>query len=385
DDVVGKLHLDGDLLREGLPRSPYASVNYGAAGVAYALYRIACTRQDPELLALADVWLARAEEALEEEEGFYNAELDMDVETIGRISPYHTPSGVCVVRFLIARASGDLRGQLEALSGFVATASRPCDHLDLTLGKSGVVLAGAMLYEALTDTAWAKRSGLLALGNRLLAEAWETVKDYAPVGPGCELGNVGLAHGWAGLLYATLRWHQATGAPLPDVLPGRLAELAGCAEESGRGVRWLWDFGRAELAMPGWCNGSAGHVYLWALAYRVLGNDAYRDLAIRTGWNAREDSAAVGTLCCGLAGRSYSLVHLYQLTNEVAWLERADVLAGQAAHQIRHGQAAEYDGFEMSLYKGELGVALLLSDLTHPDQAVFPFMESEFSGLRRTP
>ena len=60
------------------------------------------------------------------------------------------------------------------------------------------------------------------------------------------------------------------------------------------------------------------------------------------------------------------------------------MLAGQAAHQIRHGQSAEYDGFEMSLYKGELGVALLLNDLTQPNQAVFPFMESEFAGLRQT-
>lgn len=382
EDVLEALQLDGDLLREGLPRSPYASVTYGTAGIAYALYRLACARQEPALLALADVWLTRAEEALGDEAGFYNADLDMDVETIGRISPYHTPSGVCAVRFLVARAMGDVRTQLEALSGFVVAAGHSCDTLDVTLGKAGVMLTSAMLYEALSDASWAERSGLLALGNRLLAELWETVEAYATIGVNCELSNLGLAHGWAGLLYGTLRWHAATGAPLADALPERLAELAGWAEETGRGVCWLWDLEREDMMMPGWCNGSAGQVYLWALAYRVLGDQRYRELALRAGWNAWEDTAVVATLCCGLAGRSYSLLHLYQLTGETAWLERAQTLAARASHYIRHSQSAEYDGFEMSLYKGELGVALLLSDLTQPDRAVFPFLESEFDAKK---
>lgn len=379
-DVLEAVQLDGDLLREGLPRSPYASVNYGAAGIAYALYRMACTRQEPALLALADVWLTRAEEALGDEAGFYNADLDMDVETIGRISPYHTPSGICAVRFLLARAMGDTRTQLEALSGFVAATGQPCDTLDVTLGKAGVVLTSAMLYEALSDASWAERSGLLGLGNRLLAELWETIEDYASIGADCELSNLGLAHGWAGVLYGSLRWHVATGAPLPDALPERLAELASWAEETGRGMCWLWDLKQEDRVMPGWCNGSTGQVYLWSLAHRVLGDQRHRDLALRAGWNAWEDPAVAATLCCGLAGRSYSLLHLYQLTGEAAWLERAQALAARASHHIRNSQSAEYDGFEMSLYKGELGVALLLSDLTQPDRTVFPFVESEFAA-----
>jgi serine/threonine-protein kinase len=384
EDVLEALQLDGDLLREGLPRSPYASVNYGAAGIAYALYRMACTRQEPALLALADVWLTRAEEALEDEAGFYNADLDMDVETIGRISPYHTPSGICAVRFLVARAMGDTRIQLEALSGFVAAAGQPCDTLDVTLGKAGVMLTGAMLYEALSDASWAERSGLLTLGNRLFAELWETIEDYASIGSDCELSNLGLAHGWAGVLYGSLRWHVATGAPLPGALPERLAELASWAEETGRGMCWLWDLKQEDMVMPGWCNGSTGQVYLWSLAHRVFGDERYRNLALRAGWNAWEDPAVVATLCCGLAGRSYSLLHLYQLTGGDAWLERAQALATRASHHIRHPQSSEYDGFEMSLYKGELGIALLLSDLTQPDYAVFPFLESEFEAKRLT-
>jgi serine/threonine-protein kinase len=141
----------------------------------------------------------------------------------------------------------------------------------------------------------------------------------------------------------------------------------------GRGCHWLWEFNKGELSMSGWCNGSAGYVYLWSSAFRLLGDGIYRDLAVRAGWHAWEDAAVIATLCCGLTGRSYSLMHLYQLTGDKRWLERSWLLAEKAAHHIRHSQLAEYKGFDMSLYKGELGVALLLADLEEPHAATFPF------------
>jgi eukaryotic-like serine/threonine-protein kinase len=377
DEVLEQLVLNGDLLRAGLSRPPYASINFGAAGIAYTLYRMACIRHDPELLALSDVWLSRSELAVGDEAGFYNAELDMAVETIGRISPYHTPSGIYAARFLIAGAMGDLQSQMTALWDFTSVAGQPCVNIDITLGKAGVVLISAMLYEALPDKKWAEQSGLLTLGNALYDELWGTIDSYGPIGPDCELINLGIAHGWAGLLFATLRWHQATGAALPCNLGTRLNELASCAEEIGRGCQWLWEFNRGELSMSGWCNGSAGYIYLWSLAHRLLDNNAYRNLALRAGWHVWEDSAVVASLCCGLTGRSYSLLCLYQLTGDSNWLDRSRILAQNAAHHIRHSQSEEYDGFEMSLYKGELGVALLLTDLQNPEMAFLPFFAAE--------
>ena len=66
-----------------------------------------------------------------------------------------------------------------------------------------------------------------------------------------------------------------------------------------------------------------------------------------------------------------------EATGDGRWLDRARRLGIEAAHHIRHSQASEYQGFEMSLYKGELAVALLLADLQEPDTAVFPFFGSE--------
>ena len=43
---------------------------------------------------------------------------------------------------------------------------------------------------------------------------------------GTELTMLADGHGWAGLLYATLTWCEATGSPAPDRLPDRLDQLA---------------------------------------------------------------------------------------------------------------------------------------------------------------
>jgi len=84
--------------------APSASVTYGAAGLAYGLMRLARTREDGELLALADLWSVRAGVRARDESAFHNAELEINPETVGRSSPYHTMSGVHWVRASIAQA-----------------------------------------------------------------------------------------------------------------------------------------------------------------------------------------------------------------------------------------------------------------------------------------
>ena len=62
---------------QALP-APVASVTYGSAGLAYGLLRLARVREDPELLALADLWSERAGRGHAQQEGaFSNAELEI--------------------------------------------------------------------------------------------------------------------------------------------------------------------------------------------------------------------------------------------------------------------------------------------------------------------
>ncbi|HXO19187.1 MAG TPA: lanthionine synthetase LanC family protein, partial [Thermoanaerobaculia bacterium] len=191
-----------------------------------------------------------------------------------------------------------------------------------------------------------------------------------PVAP-----NLGMAHGWAGYVYAALRWCRAFGAERPAGLRRRLDELAAAAEPWSRGLRWRWNGGEGGEAstMPGWCNGSAGFVYLWTLAHREWGEPRFLDLATGAAWNAWEAGEGGGGICCGAAGRAYALLELSRhLGDEPRWSARARSLADRAAVAIAAG-SEKAD----SLYKGRIGVALLAADLERPESAALPFFADE--------
>lgn len=379
--VLDKLRPEGSLFREGFPEAPKLSVNYGAAGAACALYRIAVAREDAELLSRADLWATKAVAAGTPDDGFYNEGKQLERESLGRVTPYHTPSGPRAVQALVAHALGDLGVQRRAVAGFLEAVAQPCANPDLTLGRSGVLLAASMLLETLraglaADEELAKR--LRELGDGLLRDLWAEIGEQPPVDRAAPVDNgwvnLGMAHGWAGYLYATLRWCRAAGTERPAGLQERLTELAGCARSWGRGLRWPWRDGGASpgSTMPGWCNGSAGFVHLWTLAAKELDDPAWMAVAEGAAWNAWEAPDRNASLCCGLAGRAYALLDLWKHGRGEIWLERARDLAEAAAVEItRFSEAAD------SLYKGEPGVAALLADLAQPEGAAQPFFGDE--------
>ncbi len=127
--------------------------------------------------------------------------------------------------------------------------------------------------------------------------------------------------------------------------------------------------------MPGWCNGSAGFVFLWTLAHRELGDARWLALAAGAAMNAWEAPDGNGSLCCGLGGRAYALLNYHRHAGGLGgaeWLDRARDLANRAAVDIERGSDRED-----SLYKGTIGVALLAADLARPDAAAMPFFEEE--------
>jgi predicted Ser/Thr protein kinase len=357
--VLDRIGVDGLLLASDLPAAPRASLTYGAAGIACACYRLAQTREDPGLLSLADLWAARALRDIEGEDAFHDRESGITPEVVGQVSPYHTASGVHVVQALIAHARGDSASQHEAVAAFLAASREPCDNPDLTLGRSGALLAASLLLDVLVVPE------VLAFGNALLADLWRELDAEPPIALSESLG---IAHGWAGYLYATLRWCRSAGAARPGNLEERLVELGEMAQPWGRGKRWRW----GRISMPGWCNGSAGFVHLWTLAHRELGDPVFAALAEGAAWNAWESPEGGGSLCCGLAGRAYALLNLHRHGGGREWLDRARVLANRAALEIERASERED-----SLYKGKIGVALLAADLARPETAVMPFFEEE--------
>jgi serine/threonine-protein kinase len=371
EDVLARLAIRGELLA-GKLAPPTASAMNGGAGFAYALLRIAAMRDDEGLLALADLWSTRAVHAIGSHEAFWSEELEIVPETFGEGSFYHYVAGVHGVAALVAHGRCDESSQQSALNGFLAAAREPGAHLDVAFGRAGLLLGCSLLLETSNS---ALDGGLRALGDTLCDDLWEQLESQPALAECTRLRSLGAAHGWAGYLFSLLRWSKASSTPPPAGVGERLEQLAALADPAGRGMRWPLEVGASALDSPlaaSWCNGAAGYVDLWTLAHSLLGDERFTVLAQQAAWSAYEGAAAGGDLCCGFAGRAYSLLCLHRHTGEAQWLGRARLLADHAAMSIQTA-ALRRD----SLYKGDVGVALLAAELGAPEHACMPLFGSE--------
>ncbi len=349
------------------PASPLASVTYGYAGIACAAYRIACAKDDSRLLSLADAWAERAA-VTRGDNAFYNEGIQITPEVVGRVSPYHTASGISTVQAFIASARGDGRSMEAALNAFLRQTMAECDNPDLTLGTASVLLALTLL----TETCDASDSDiLLARGNELQAAVNSVLED-----PSSTISYLGIAHGWAGLLYASLRWSGLAQTAPTEAVRRRLRELASQAIPTRRGARWPVQSTAGSLALSGWCNGSAGYAHLWTLAHKTFAEAQYLDLAQRAAMDAYEGTGGGYGLCCGYAGQAYAQLSLYKHTGDFVWLHQARTLTEKAATAANMAHRQGIEGLPFSLYKGDIGVAVLVADLDRPELAAMPFFES---------
>jgi serine/threonine-protein kinase len=329
-------------------------------------------------MAQADAWSLSAERRATDDGAFTNKEIGETDKHDGEISTLFGPPGPQATKALIAAAMGDWATQANACAEFVMLGSKPSENLDATLGLSGILLSGAMLMSpsgVSTDTT----AVVNELGNRVLAALWESIDVHPPIGERGPVKFLGIAHGWAGFLYATLQWCNAAGTDLPTNMSTRLLELAACAEPFGLGLRWpseryLGQKPSTRNYMSGWCHGTAGYSILWNLAYRILKDQEFSLLAHRAAIYTWEDPDGYPSLCCGLAGRGYALLDHYRSSGDSTWIDRAAILVDRAVD----GRSRIPTNMRHSLYKGELGIATLISDLTRPESARFPFFQPLF-------
>lgn len=362
-------------------RAPTCSLKLGGAGVAYALYRLACLRDSAPLLAAADAWLARSEAASGRAEAFLDAAAELTPQTVGPVSPYHAEPGLYLVRGLIANAQTDPAGVRMAAKRFAAASRTPWSTVDLTLGRAGTLLASALLLEAAEGGSGIGVNPVRRVGEDTLEALWWELDSYGPLAASARLMDLGMAHGWAGVLYASLRWCDAARSPLPAPLRGRLDELVDCAEPAGRGV--VWQRRRpsdatavgSEGEITGWCAGPSGFIHLWTLAHARYREPRFIQLAEASAWSTWDGTSGVPDLCCGLAGRAYGLLNLYRYSGATEWLERARVLAHRAARLIDRWEGTR--ARPLSLFKAVPGVVLILADLERPETSCMPLFEPE--------
>jgi serine/threonine-protein kinase len=373
--VRARLGPGGPLLKQGLGTPPLVSLQFGAAGLAWAASRFAAIEGDGEWLAAAELWLHRARLLMDHPNAFAVPQAGLPEELVGHISPYHSPAGVHLTEAMVAAALDDRYRLRRSIRSFIEQSRLPCDQMDLAFGLAGSLLGCALLYE-LPWLEAGERAALTTLGEARQSDLLEWLYAYRCRLADPSLLNLGMAHGWAGLLYAVLRWSEAAGGILPDVVPERLVELADRAEPSGRGIRWHWSDTEgtddAGATMPGWCNGAAGFVHLWAAAHRHTGEERFARSAHLAAWEAWEHPGRARNLCCGLAGRAYALLAWHRHTGDKEWLRRAWRL-GEAA--VSRDPTPDEADFPDSLYKGDIGVALLAADLAQPEGSSMPCFE----------
>jgi serine/threonine-protein kinase len=375
-NVLQRFGRSGPRIRSDFVDDPKCSVNYGASGLAYFFYRLACLRNDADMLATADIWSSWSRENATRSDAFYSSEIRITQDTVGPLSLYHSETGMHCVQALISQAMGDLYSANKAAHAFVAASNRPSTNLDLTLGHSGLLIGCAALLEALPEHVFLNRSPLRELGKRTLANVWgrllnETVHASEAV------PWLGIAHGWAGILYATLRWREAARTEVAGLVE-RLYELADVGMWRGSTVAWPLRSARHlhdRSPRIGWCHGSAGYVHLWTLAHRNFGDQRFIRLAEGAAnhiWESLDATSPVnGSLCCGYAGQGYALLSLYRQTGDAIWLRRAAVLAERAAVLAHRAER------RASLFKGDIGIALLIEELTQPELSCTPLFEAE--------
>jgi hypothetical protein len=369
--LIMRLH-DVPRARDAL-HAPTASVASGAAGLCLFLYRIACVRQDAPLLDLARAWSDAALGcAGAGDSAFYNEARSLTPERLPSVSLFHRAPGIHCVAGLVAIAAYDKQAAGRAIDEFIASSRGGDGALDVTLGRSGTLLGTAGLLSAARGVLDDTRE-LEAFGHATFEELAGRLEALGAVSGSTELPFLGIAHGWAGVLYALMRWCLESGRPLPATIANRLDELAACAGDSG-GTTWRRSADPSDQARwPGWCHGAAGYVHLFTLAHRLIGNTWLLDLAARSGQTARDGGDEDGyTLCCGAAGRGFALLSLYKETGEREWLEGARRLAARCA-----ARAADPHLVRNSLYSGDVGIALLCAELEAPAWSSMPLFESE--------
>ena len=349
--------LDGDEDR------PYRGVYLGAAGMAWALHRLAADGLCPalpgerELTASLHADYLAAPELVELETG----------------TPPPPPSllfgesGILLALEAID-PTGDPAGRRDALAAVIA-ANAHNPTRELCWGSPGTMIAARAMSRATGERRWDE---LWREGARRLLDEW-TDPVWTQDMYGERRRYVGAGHGFAAnaaVLLDGLELLGDAGPPTVARIAGTAAALATRRDEL---AQWPALADEAVERRPvQWCHGAPGVV----VSLRALPADPGTDELLAAGaeltWRAGPLRKGVG-LCHGTAGNAFALLAAYARTGEARWLQRArafamDAVVDVAAWCERHGRG------RYTLFTGDVGVALLVHACLR-GEAAFPFVE----------
>lgn len=368
--LIRKYGWDSRLIRTGLSVAPTCSVNYGAAGIAYLFYRIACVKEDADLLQLACIWADRAGDYTQDyDKAFHTVDREISEATVGRRALYHSPTGVHVVQALIYACMDNKSLLQTAVGNYLTAAAKPCENLDLTLGKAGLLVGSSILLKELQPVDQINTKQLTQFTHSLMAELWDQLNSFPSMNQKNPVHYYGIAHGWGGLLYATLLWCTISQSPLPKGFHERTEQLLSHAIRQNAILKWPVSNDNGG-SWSGWCHGNSGYVLLWSLFYQCFKEKRFLSQAEECARLLYYDQQQIGQLCCGLAGQAYAINKLLQLTGRETYRQKLEQIKIRMIHNLSSHQLRNN-----SLYKGEVGIGVLLAELQRPEIVRMPLFE----------
>ena len=282
------------------------------------------------MLALADLSASRAMAVAHAPDAFANLARGLTSAVHCASTPYHAIAGVHCVRALIANAAGDRQSLAESVDTFIDASPVPADgvNLDLMLGHTGVLIASALLLDAVAPMHEYARRRLAEHGAAAMAAIEEATASLPAMGDAPGFSSMGAAHGWTGLLFATLRWCAVTRRPLSADTIRRLRELG---RTDSRGPREYAGPTRSirgpRSTTPSWLAGATVPRDSCTSGRSRRSSPATRPTMASAGhaaWGTWEHATdSLTNICCGLGGLAYALLARYRATGDASWYRRA--------------------------------------------------------------
>jgi len=305
---------------------PTLTLEGGIAGIGYASFLLGREYGDASLIMASYQMMLKMLTFIDEGAAFEPEHANVHFELVQshfQGSLFYGPAGYWFTLAMLASNVGDRSTATMAVNEFLSRCSGPHTHAEFLFGSAGVLwAAGHLLRQSLSHN---DLNRVVQVSSMLLAETWGNFCQGEKYRSIFGMGELGFAHGTAGILYCVLVFCTALECALPDGFIAEMEELACLAAVSSRGTSWPVAYpDEIPLVLPGvresWCNGAAGFVPLWNLAHDVFGGNLYRDLTLKTAaFITGVGPGAKPTLCCGLAGHMVAFGYAARIEPAEKW------------------------------------------------------------------
>lgn len=340
---------------------PFRNAYFGAAGVAWALDRLARAQVAPTLPGIRELALALHRD-------FLRAPELTALEPPPAASLLFGEGGVLIAAEAIL-ADGS---QLDSLAAVIARNMRH-PSLETCWGSPGTMIAALTLWRASGEARW--RDLWLASAEWLLSQWRDLI--WTQDLYGAREQYVGAGHGFAGTAFTLLCGRELLGERAGELDARTRRALLELAHVEHGLAQW---FPRADgegVRHPlQWCHGSPGIVISMVHLPRDDEVDALLAAGGELTWRAGPLNKGPG-LCHGTAGNAYAFLALLARSGDELWLERAREFAMDAAADVERRRLKRGRG-RYSLYTGDIGVAMLLHACITGDHR-FPMLEGALS------